>query len=150
MLAIAEHAMGLLMAAFTQAEEASASLRPLQKVEAFGHAYIDWAFDNPTHLQILWTRFIVDASQSELVVQQSDISLRMWSQLFKDAKLQGDLAADADEELIAFSTRCHLFGLVRMWTDGDFYAEDLKSNPRSAMKRAFSLHVASLAVTSND
>jgi AcrR family transcriptional regulator len=144
MLAIAEQAISLLDAAFEEALSATETLPAIDRIEARGHAYIEWAYQYPIHLQILWTPFVIDASGSQYIADRSIKMIESSSALFEQAQREGDIVADLDIELVAFAARTQLYGLARMFTDGDFYTAGLKADPLGGMKRAFSHHIGQL------
>ncbi|WEK00197.1 MAG: hypothetical protein P0Y59_00405 [Candidatus Sphingomonas phytovorans] len=70
--------------------------------------------------------------------------LENWEALFTQAQRDGDIAADLDIGLVAFVSRTQLYGLARMFTDGDFHRAELKADPLGAMKRAYSHHIGQM------
>jgi len=144
MLAIAEQAVSLLDAAFDETLAATENLSAIDRIETRGHAYLEWAYRYPIHLQILWTPFVVDASGSQFIADRSVKMIERGEALFAQAQRDGDIAQNLDIELVAFASRTQLYGLARMLTDGDFYRAELKADPLGAMKRAYSLHVGQL------
>ncbi len=142
LLAIAEEGIARLAQAYAPVRATAGQAPPLDHIQALGHAYLGWAYDNALHLQILWTPLFLDSSASTFIVETSVELLDMWESAFRAAAC--DMRPGVDPVMAAFAARTQMYGLARMWTDGTFYEEGYVADPVATMRAAFSHHIDGL------
>ena len=141
MTAVAEQAMTRLRS-MVDAGLAIASDQPLERFEAIGRAYLDWALQNPTHFQIISSRTLIDFNASESLRRDNDTIRRVMEDLLTEAARRGLLAPDIDFASLVLSARAFVYGLARMYIDGHFPEWDTSGvAPEIAMKQALALYI---------
>lgn len=144
MTAVAEQAMSRLTS-MVDTGLAVAGDQPLERFEAIGRAYLDWALQNPTHFQIISSRTLIDFNGSERLRRDNDAIRHVMEDLLAEATRHGLLAAGADSTSLVLSARAFVYGLARMYIDGHFPEWDTSGvAPETAMKRALALFMNSI------
>ncbi|TDR93175.1 TetR/AcrR family transcriptional regulator [Enterovirga rhinocerotis] len=118
MAAVAEQAMERLTASIEAALAETSSLAPMARFEALGRAYLGWAFDNPTHFQVISSRALVDLQASPRLRQQNEAIRLTMTDLLESARRSGELRTDISVDQIVLSARAFGYGLARMHVDG--------------------------------
>ncbi len=115
--AVAEEAMSRLRVAVEQARARTAGRTPLERLRALGAAYLRWARDNPTLLQIISARRLIDFAGSARLMADNE-ALRAWMrELIGAGQADGTLRA-GDTEMMLLALRALGYGLARMHVDG--------------------------------
>jgi AcrR family transcriptional regulator len=133
--AVAEEAMARLSAAIEAALARAAGETALEQYRALGHAFLTWAFANPTHFQVISTRKVIDFEGSGLAAANNKIRATM-RQLLETARLQGEIGS-ADVDAVMLSTRALAYGLARMYIDGQMASWDV--DPQDGLRLACQL-----------
>nr|WP_274533682.1 TetR-like C-terminal domain-containing protein [Mesorhizobium sp. Root102] len=80
-------------------------------------AYLRWVIDNPTHFQIISMRRAIDFDASERLVELNEEIRGMMVRILEDARAARQLRT-MDMEGIPLQARALVYGLARMWIDG--------------------------------
>ena len=147
MAAVAEQAMARLTAAVEAAVAGAAAGSPMARFEALGRAYLGWAFDNPTHFQVISSRTLVDVRSSPTLHAQNEAIRVTMTSLLEAARDAGDLRADLPVDEIVLSARAFGYGLARMYVDGHFPEWHPKGDPREAALAALDGYLGMLRAT---
>jgi AcrR family transcriptional regulator len=115
MTAVAEEAMSRLRAEISLALEAVAGAAPAVVLRAMGLAYLRWARTNPTHFEIVSARRQIDFAGSAALTGDLDLLQNMMDEILAAAAPQ-----IADARLVRITTRALVYGLARMYVDGQF------------------------------
>ncbi|RJF86906.1 TetR/AcrR family transcriptional regulator [Oleomonas cavernae] len=116
MTAVAEEAMSRLRAEISLALDAVPGAAPAAVLRAMGLAYLRWARTNPTHFEIISARRQIDFTGSAALTGDLDLLQDMMDEILAAAAPQ--IAADA--RLVRLTTRALVYGLARMYVDGQF------------------------------
>lgn len=116
--AVAEEAMERLEHSIQQALDELATQNPLEQFRGIGLGFLNWVIANPTHFQVISTRALIDFAGSTLQ-QRNDAIRQQMTVLLEDAKRQG-LIQTEDIQKAMISARALVYGLARMYIDGQF------------------------------
>lgn len=116
--AVAEEAMSRLTLTIQQALDAVADQNPLLQFRALGIGFLRWAFNNPTHFQVISSRAIIDFEGSTLRQHNDAIRTQMTTLMTTAAAENLLRPGDVGRHLIA--GRALAYGLGRMYIDGQF------------------------------
>ncbi|QND62771.1 TetR/AcrR family transcriptional regulator [Mesorhizobium loti] len=119
MTAVAEEAMRRFHAEIAVELDRTEKLDPLARFRALGIAYLRWVIDNPTHFEIISMRRAIDFDASETLVQLNEEIRGLMVRILEDARAAGQLRT-MDMEGIPLQARALVYGLARMWIDGQF------------------------------
>ncbi|WP_027060061.1 TetR/AcrR family transcriptional regulator [Mesorhizobium loti] len=119
MTAVAEEAMRRFRAEITVELDRTGKLDPLARFRALGIAYLRWVIDNPTHFEIISMRRTIDFDASETLVQLNEEIRGLMVRILEDARAAGQLRT-MDMEGVPLQARALVYGLARMWIDGQF------------------------------
>jgi len=124
--ALAEEGMDGLVAAVDAEVAAAAHDGPLQQFRAVGAGFLRWSLAHPTHLLVISSRAFIDFEGSTLRRRNDRIREAM-DGFMRDAARQGLLRpGDVDRYLIG--GRALVYGIARMYLDGQFPSWDLDAN----------------------
>ncbi|WP_421738848.1 TetR/AcrR family transcriptional regulator [Caulobacter sp.] len=135
MTAIAEESMRRFRSEVANALDACESQEPLDRLRAMGIAYLRWAVRNPTHFEVISTRRNIDFDGSETLVALNDEIRSLMTGFIEQARAQGRLRS-ADAEMIGVQARALVYGLARMWIDGQFVQWGGEDRADTLMQRA--------------
>ncbi|WP_051711591.1 TetR/AcrR family transcriptional regulator [Andreprevotia chitinilytica] len=122
--AVAEEAMARLSTHMQTALSANGDQPAMRQYLALGYAFLDWAFENPTHFQVISARAVIDFEGSGIAAANNRIRDEM-RRLLEAALAQGDIRnATVDDVLLA--TRALAYGLARMNVDGQMKSWDVE------------------------
>lgn len=142
--AVADQAMDRLKNAVEWAIAAAAHEAPLQRLEALGSAYLQWALDNPTHFQIISSRSLIDVASSERIGPANSAIRALMVGMLEEGREDGSLDPDLDIDHVVLMTRAFGYGLARMAIDGHL-AEWHPSEPvADAVPKALALFMSLL------
>lgn len=119
MTAVAEQAMGQFRAEITKAVGNVTSDDPIERFSAIGVAYLRWAFQNPTHFQIISTRSLIDWDSSESLRRDNEAVRSLLEGSMLEAQGRGMLRSNNITET-QIAARALVYGLARMYIDGHF------------------------------
>jgi AcrR family transcriptional regulator len=119
MTAVAEEAMRRFRDEITAALAGSAELDPLSRFRALGDAYLSWVVKNPTHFEVISARRMIDFDGSETLVRLNEEIRDMMVAMLAEARSAGALRA-TDIDAVPLQARALVYGLARMWIDGQF------------------------------
>ncbi|MBZ9775903.1 TetR/AcrR family transcriptional regulator [Mesorhizobium sp. CO1-1-8] len=119
MTAVAEEAMRRFRAEISVELDRTEKVDPLARFRALGIAYLRWVINNPTHFEIISMRRALDFDASETLVQLNEEIRGMMVQILEDARAAGQLRT-MDMEGVPLQARALVYGLARMWIDGQF------------------------------
>jgi AcrR family transcriptional regulator len=120
---VAEQAMDRLEGAIAQSLQAAADENPLMQLRAIGTGFLRWAFTNPTHFQVISARAVIDFEGSSLR-RRNDVIRAKMSELMDQAAAV-DLLRPGNVERYQLVARALVYGLSRMFIDGQFPSWDL-------------------------
>ncbi|WP_158601924.1 TetR-like C-terminal domain-containing protein [Pararobbsia silviterrae] len=106
--------LSVLQAAILDAQHASA----MSQWRAMGHAFLRWAYDNPTHFEVMSKPALVDVERSGLAEGYRHIRTEL-RRLIAAAAADGDIYCISVEDTLV-STRAFVYGLARMQIDGHY------------------------------
>jgi AcrR family transcriptional regulator len=142
--AVAEQAMSRLTEAVTQALAQVDQTDPIMGLRAIACGYLSWAFENPTHFQIISSRTLIDFHGSARLVSENAAIRDLMAKLIAQAKAEGRLAPGLEPEDLMLSARAFFYGLVRMYIDGHFQEWLVKKPPQQALNDARELFFAAI------
>ncbi|MER9656334.1 TetR/AcrR family transcriptional regulator [Mesorhizobium sp. M0152] len=119
MTAVAEEAMRRFRAQISVELDKAEHLDPLSRFRALGSAYLRWVIDNPTHFEVISMRRAIDFDASETLVQLNEEIRDLMVRILDDARAAGQLRT-MDVEGVPLQARALVYGLARMWIDGQF------------------------------
>lgn len=119
MTAVAEEAMRRFRAEISLALAPVEQSDPLNRFRTLGVAYLRWVIRNPTYFEVISARRAIDFDGSETLVQLNEEIRTMMVDLLESARVAGQLR-DMDMEGIPLQARALMYGLARMWIDGQF------------------------------
>jgi AcrR family transcriptional regulator len=119
MTAVAEQAMSRFRSEINIAVENVTLEDPIERFFAIGVAYLRWAFQNPTHFQIVSTRSLIDWDGSESLRRDNEAVRSLLEGAMLEAQRQGKLRSDNITET-QIAARALVYGLARMHIDGHF------------------------------
>ena len=143
--AVAEQAMVRLPASVSAAPGARDGADPIGSIEAMGRAYLHWAFENPTHFQVISSRSLIDFHGSPKLVEANEALRQVVVRLFREAQARGRLRAGLDLEDAGFAARAFVYGVARMWVDRHFPEWKIEKPPLSAMEGALTAFIRSIS-----
>jgi AcrR family transcriptional regulator len=119
MTAVAEEAMSRFHSDISNAVESLVTDDPITRFDTIGTAYLQWAFRNPTHFQIMSTRSLIDWDGSASLRRDNDAVRTLLEESMVDAQKQCMLRSEniAHTQIAA---RALVYGLARMHIDGHF------------------------------
>ena len=144
MTAVAEEAMRRFRAGISVELDKAGQLDPLSRFRALGVAYLRWVIDNPTHFEIISMRRAIDFDASETLVGINDEIRDLMVRILEDARAAGQLRK-ADIEGVPLQARALVYGLARMWIDGQFAQWGGAEKAESLMKQGLDDFLALLA-----
>ncbi len=144
MTAIAEEGMQRFRDEITRALNKVDPANPLLRFRALGTAYINWVTGNPTHFEIISNRRLIDFDGSEILVRLNDEVRGLMVATLEAAARAGQLRA-APIEMLVLQSRAFIYGLARMWIDGQFAQWGRGEQAASLMQRLGDDYVAQLA-----
>jgi AcrR family transcriptional regulator len=121
--AVAEEAMDRFCTELDRALAETAAENALLRFRAMGIAFLRWAIANPTHFRVLSDRTAIDFEGSSLRRRNDEIRARMTA-LLREAHAAGLLRSD-DIAGYQIGGRALVYGLARMYVDGQFPSWDL-------------------------
>jgi AcrR family transcriptional regulator len=121
--AVAEEAMDRLVEEIERAEQAAQNNGPIQRFRAIGVGFLRWAIANPTHFQVISNRSVVNFEGSSLRRRNDEIRTRMAALIAEAAASRLLRPGDPGHHLAA--GRALVYGLARMYVDGQFPSWDL-------------------------
>jgi AcrR family transcriptional regulator len=139
--AVAEQAMDRLVEAVSKARGTADSSDPIDTFEAIGRGYLEWAFSNPTHFQIISSRTLIDFNGSVSLRAQNESIRQAMIDLLTQARRQGRLAPDEEIDQLALTARALVYGLARMAIDGHFPEWHPSEPPSVAAQKALHLFI---------
>lgn len=142
--AVAEQAMVRLTEAVMAAEKEVLSEGPLQRFEAIGRGYLQWAFANPTHFVVISSRTLTNFAQSESLQRQNDAIRSRMVSLLEEASAAGFLKIDVEVDQVILAARAFVYGLARMAVDGHFPEWQVREAPALAAQRALHMFIEQL------
>lgn len=119
MTAVAEEAQRRLDEQIAAVQRRICDQPPLERFRAIGRAYLHWAFENPTHFQIISTKGLADFESSATLREGSSRILGQMDALIGEAQADGSLAAH-ELTLVRLAGRALVYGLGRMYIDGHY------------------------------
>jgi AcrR family transcriptional regulator len=144
MTAVAEEAMrrfrGEIATAMAEAEGSD----PLDRFRALGTAYLRWVIRNPTHFEVISTRRAIDFDASETLVSLNEEIRTMMVVLLEEARAAGQLRA-VDLDTVPLQARALVYGLARMWIDGQFAQWGGQAQAEALMQQSLDSFLALLA-----
>ncbi len=143
--AVAEQAMVRLSASVSAALGERDGADPIGSIEAMGRAYLHWAFENPTHFQVISSRSLIDFHGSPKLVEANEALRQVVVRLFREAQARGRLRAGLDLEDAGFAARAFVYGVARMWVDRHFPEWKIEKPPLSAMEGALTAFIRSIS-----
>ena len=144
MTAVAEEAMQRFRAEITQALAGAEASDPLSRFRALGTAYLAWVTGNPTHFEIISSRRLIDFDGSEILVRLNEEIRGMMVAILEEAVRTGQLR-DGQVESQVLQARAFIYGLARMWIDGQFKQWGRGEHAATLMRRSVDDYVARLA-----
>jgi len=121
--AVAEEAMDRFVACIEASMHECVENDPLQQFRAIGVGFLRWAIANPTHFQVISARSAIDFENSTLRRRNDAIRTRM-SELMQEAARR-KLLRPGDLGRYQLAARAMVYGLARMYLDGQFSSWDL-------------------------
>jgi AcrR family transcriptional regulator len=116
---VAEEAMRRFRAEISVELDRADQLDPLSRFRALGYAYLNWVINNSTHFEIISMRRAIDFDASETLVRLNEEIRGLMVQILEDARTAGQLRK-TNIEGIPLQARALVYGLARMWVDGQF------------------------------
>lgn len=147
MTAVAEEAMQRFRDGIAAELEAAAGQPALARFRALGTAYLHWVIRNPTHFEVISVRRQIDFAGSALLVRLNDEIRAIMLALLAEAQREGALRG-GEVERIALQARAFVYGLARMWIDGQFAQWGGEAQAEALMGQALDDYVALLAAPS--
>jgi AcrR family transcriptional regulator len=144
MTAVAEEAMRRFRAEIAIAMADAEGSDPLARFRALGTAYLRWVIRNPTHFEVISTRRTIDFDASETLVQLNDEIRTMMVALLEEARAAGQLRA-VDLDAVPLQARALVYGLARMWIDGQFAQWGGQAQAEALMQQSLDSFLALLA-----
>jgi AcrR family transcriptional regulator len=117
--AVAEEALDRFVAEIDLALGAAAGENALMRYRAVGVAFLRWAIGNPAHFQVISARAVIDFEGSTLRSRNEAIRART-NALMAEAQTSGLLRNGGDPHQLAIAGRAMVYGLARMFVDGQF------------------------------
>jgi AcrR family transcriptional regulator len=117
--AVAEQALDRFVAEIDLTLDAAAGDDPLMRYRAVGVAFLRWAIANPAHFQVISARTVIDFEGSTLRSRNEAIRTRIRA-LMAEAQKAGLLREGSDPHQLAIAGRAMVYGLARMFVDGQF------------------------------
>ncbi len=124
--AVAEEAMDRLALSVKHVLEGAHDLNPVQQFRAIGVGFLTWAFQNPTHFQVISSRTLIDFEGSSLR-QRNDLIRTRMVELMTRASDAG-LLRPGNPLHHVIAARAMAYGLARMFIDGQFPSWGLESD----------------------
>jgi len=144
MTAVAEEAMRRFRAGISVELDKAEQLDPLSRFRALGVAYLRWVIDNPTHFEIISMRRAIDFDASETLVGLNEEIRGLMVRMLEDARAAGQLRK-TDIEGVPLQARALVYGLARMWIDGQFAQWGGAENAEALMKQSLDGFLALLS-----
>ncbi len=144
MTAVAEDAMGRFHDEIATALAGSEAIDPMARFRALGTAYLRWVIRNPTHFEIISTRRMIDFDGSETLVRLNAEIRDLMIAILEEARLAGQLRT-ADIAGVPLQARALVYGLARMWIDGQFAQWGGVEQAETLMKKGLDDFLALLA-----
>ena len=119
---------------------------PVAGLHAIGKGYLNCAYNNPTHFQIVSSRSLIDFQSSAKLVDGNGALRTLMVDLIERAQAEGRADPDVPVENIIFSSRAFVYGVARMWIDGHFYEWGISKPPLQAMHDALDMFISSLEI----
>jgi AcrR family transcriptional regulator len=147
--AVAEEAQERLGVCIAEALRAAAEESPLMQFRAIGVGFLQWSFANPTHFQVISSRAVIDYEGSRLRGSNDLIRAKM-HELMRDAASL-DLLRPGDIERYQIAARAMVYGLARMYIDGQFPSWGLPVEGAQAESiKIFDLFIASISTETTE
>ena len=124
--AVAEEAMDRLVNEIEAATGAVEGDDPIGRFHAIGVGFLRWAISNPTHFQVISNRGVIDFEASSLRRRNEAIQARMTA-LMAEAAASHRLRP-GDPGLHQIAARALVYGLARMYVDGQFPSWNLSGS----------------------
>jgi AcrR family transcriptional regulator len=147
MTAVAEQAMARLKEAVTEALADTDKHDPLAAFEAIGRGYLQWAFANPTHFEVISSRSLIDFDGSESLRRDNEQIRKLMIDLLADARNRGQLREDLDFDHLVLAARALVYGLARMFIDGHIPGWHGSEPPKNAIQHALSTFISQMRKT---
>ena len=144
MTAVAEEAMRRFRAEIATAMLEAGEADPLARFRALGAAYLRWVINNPTHFEVISTRRAIDFDASETLVRLNEEIRGMMVTILEDARRTGQLRR-VDLDGAPLMARALVYGLARMWIDGQFAQWGGAEQAEALMQRSLDDFIALLA-----
>jgi AcrR family transcriptional regulator len=132
---VAEQAMDRLEEAIDQSLREARNANPLMQLRAIGTGVLGWVIANPTRFQVISARAVIDFEGSSLRRRNDAIRAKM-SALMNQAAVTG-LLRSGDTERYQVAARALVYGLSRMFIDGQFPSWNL--NESSALEESVAI-----------
>ena len=139
--------MGRLTQAVTAAQSNVDADDPIAVFEAIGCGYLQWAFTNPTHFEIISSRTLIDFEASDSLRAQHDAIRHRMVDLLTQAREQGQLIAGLDFDHLVLAARALVYGLARMAIDGHFPRWHPSEPPPQAARHALRLFIGRITAS---
>lgn len=144
MTAVAEEAMQRFRAEISTALDGLEALNALERFRALGTAYLRWVIRNPTHFEVISMRRLIDFEGSETLVRLNEDIRLIMVELLQEAHRDGLLRPGAIDG-IPLQARAFVYGLARMWIDGQFAQWGGMEKAEQLMQQSLDDYVALLA-----
>jgi AcrR family transcriptional regulator len=144
MTAVAEEAMRRFRAGISVELDKAGQLDPLSRFRALGVAYLRWVIDNPTHFEIISMRRAIDFDASETLVGLNEEIRDLMVRILEDARAAGQLRK-TNIDGVPLQARALVYGLARMWIDGQFAQWGGAEKAEALMKQSLDDFLALLA-----
>lgn len=144
MTAVAEEAMQRFRDEIANALAGLDQLDPLERFRALGMAYLRWVIRNPTHFEVISMRRLIDFEGSATLVRLNEEVRVIMVGILEDASRAGRLRS-RHIEVIPLQARAFVYGLARMWIDGQFAQWGGVEQAEALMQQSLDDFVALLA-----
>jgi len=150
MAAVAEEALRRFQAEIASALGGVPADDPIARIRALGFAFLRWAIRNPTHFQVISTRSLFDYEDSQSLRRENEQIIALTEELVVEAQRRG-LLRPAETRLIVIAGRALVYGLARMYTDGQFPRWGMaEAEAEQIANAAFDLWIAGIAEDRGD
>ena len=142
--ALAEEAMDGLVQSVDAALEEAAQANALMRFRAVGVGFLRWALAHPTHLLVISSRAFIDFDKPTLRARNDRIRAAMDG--YMRAAADGGLLRPGDVDRYVIGGRALVYGIARMYLDGQFPSWDLDANrPLDEATAVLDQYIAAIA-----
>jgi AcrR family transcriptional regulator len=117
--AVAEEAQRRFRAEIDQALAEAPADDPLGRFRCIGLAYLRWAMRNPTHFEVISSRWLFDHDRADGISRDNAALIELTERTLADAFAGGQLRS-ADLKRVQIAGRALVYGFARMNIDGHF------------------------------